>query len=207
MILLLTGIKHSGKTETAKYLTKNYGWIELTASSQIKQITKDIISKMYNMNTDLHDHENVNKDNYGFTVDNIEDDSMIQHVYDVSKIKVKTKFTYRQLQGWIAIQILHKYFGENVFMYNIVSDILKYGVSKNYVISDSRFDSNIEFLKDFAIKNKMKIKVISIDRYDMTKIDVSKRYLVSDKYIDLHISNKSSLEKLYKLIDETIKKL
>lgn len=182
MLIGILGKKRHGKDTISNYLIKNFDYIPLTLAKPLKECCKIL---------------------FGFNDDQLYGDK--KEIVDEY-----WKITPRQAYQFIGTDLFRKQMstlipniGNNLWVEIIkknIIDIQKNNINANIVVTDLRFQNEVDMIKNL---NGI---VIKVNRHTVTPLDEHE----SEKGIDLIINydylveNNSTIEQLYKKIDEVL---
>lgn len=183
MIILLSGLKQSGKDTIANYLVQKYNFTKYAFASPIKEVSRIL---------------------FGW---NEKDDEILKEVVDeqwgFSRRQFWQYFGTEWAQGELRNQFpsFDKNIGRCLWVKKFEQLFLQ-DTTKNYVISDFRFIHEYEILKKY---NPIAIKILrdSVVANDGHASETSFKILPCD-YI---IKNNNSVQDTYFQIDDIIKKI
>jgi hypothetical protein len=201
MIIGLSGFQGSGKDTIAEHLIKEYGFIRLTFASAVK----DIISIMFGWPRIKLE---------GLTK---EDRAWREEVdYWWSKTLKMPNLTPRYVMQYIATDVFRNHFHPDIWVKiveNEINKILAVSINKNIIISDCRFENEINMILRLGGKiiqvfrdppywvykyrdGEYPIAINNIHRSEIEWIRC---------YKDFEIDNDGNIEELYEKINNIIK--
>lgn len=181
MIIGFCGKKGSGKNFYANYLINNYNFKELSFAYPLKESLKLIL------NLNDSDVNGINKD----------------------KFNNKYQCYNRELLQWFGTDVFRESFN-NRFNYNgsVWVDWIKDIIIKNpdnYVITDVRFQNEIDMLHSF--NGKIINIVADYDTNDLTYNHKSENQILKYDYEIINLKNTLNTKQNYKIIDNIINNL
>lgn len=141
-IIGLVGYKNSGKDTIAQHLVNEYGYIQLSYASKLK----DIISILFGWSREMLEGNTPDSRLWRETVD----------PWWSEKLGVSS-FTPRKAMVLVATNALRDHFHEDIWVLALERELIKHQNS-NIVISDCRFPNEIDVIK------KANGKMIRVDR-------------------------------------------
>lgn len=194
-VILLSGWKRSGKGTVAEYLEERYGYQHLSIAEPLK----DLVAKKYGVPRDwLDDQSKKEQPLYWLPIRSADATSRAINAIFFSSSGGNIHWTPR------ALCILEGSIARTVNPYHWVDELvegIKDNPDRNYVISDVRYRSEVEYLK-VQLKN---CRVVRISREDtVDTLDASERDL-DDYPFDLTMENKGTREELYDKITATFR--
>ena len=185
-IILLSGLKRSGKDTVANYIQKTINYKHIKISSKMKECIK----LLFNLNDDdLEDKKEIINDTWSISTRKI-----MQFVgTDIFQFKIQELLPDIGRSFWIKSLINEEYNNiQNLYNYNIV-------------ISDIRFLHEINEIKKLNIPF-IHIRIINPSLCYEVDTHISENEFYQIPY-DYEIINDSSLEKLYSNINNLIKNI
>lgn len=192
-VILLSGWKRSGKGTVAEYLEERHGYQELSLAEPIK----DLVSRKYNIIRSALDDQ-TRKEAPIPTLPIVGSDSTTRGIQGVlggvlgeASIWYWTPRALCILEGSMARAVDPQFWTRE-----LVHRILQ-NPEQNYVVSDVRYRSEVEFFK----ARIPSCRVVRISReYTVDTLDASERDL--DEYpFDAMIQNRGTKEELYAAVD------
>jgi hypothetical protein len=202
-IVILSGWKGSGKDTVANFLSNELDYKRIAFADFLK----DIVARQYNIPRHYFD-DRILKESPLLSLPVCPRDSSGEHLSSLFLEEFRTKYGNKRIDNseqlyWTprALCIFEGSVKRTVSPdYWVLSAIKGISKNKNYVVSDSRFSSEINYIKN-NIKSHQVIAV-RVTRFDSVDTnDPSERDLDNYKF-DLTIQNRGSLSEL----QETIKK-
>jgi hypothetical protein len=184
MIIGICGNIGSGKDTIADYLVLRYGFNKIFFSDALKQITSIITGWSYDY---------LNGSNEQFRKDR---ETIIHPIY---------KKTGRELLQYIGTDVFRDHFDKNIWVNIVKQYIEKNKYTKNIVISDCRFENEINMIKEFDIVNN--VFFINVERNQNTITNHKTEGLKVNGNNVYNIDNSYSKDILYNNIDDLIKNI
>lgn len=179
MIIGLVGAKNSGKSTIAKYLENNYNFTELTFAEPLKKICHILSGIPMNI---------IDPQNYD---DRISRELITDSVWNM---------TGREWLQKIGTELFREHFDSDTWI-KLLQKKINNNHNNNIIISDCRFENEYKMIKN----NGGIILVIdrpNIKNNDLHISEISWKSFIKD---DIIIKNNSTLDDLYKKIDNFIK--
>lgn len=198
MIISISGLKGSGKDTLGSILISKYGFIKLSFAS----ILKDIISILFDWDRKLLD---------GLTKESRE----WRETKDIWwSNKLKMNITPRFVMEYFGTDLFRNHFNNDIWVTALEKQLYKYK-NKNIVITDTRFQNEIDMLKE---NGALFIKITRgklpewFEKYENCEIDKPEgihpsEYSWIGNNFDFHIKNNNTIKELEILIDNFLRYL
>ena len=185
MIIGLVGLKTSGKTTIANYLVSNYGFIEYSIATPLKEI-----AKIFGFQ-----HQDV----YGSE----EDKMKIHPILGISARTFLQKFGTEICREHMSMILPDMKMGKyGIIWIHLLQQFLNSNKNKNIVISDVRFEDEANTILEYS--NAL---LLYIERDNVLKTDTHKSELLFDKLSpSITIQNNTTINELFTKIDKVILK-
>lgn len=212
LILALSAWKGSGKDTIAKFLVENHNFIRIAFAD----VLKDMVSEQYGIDRDSLD-DPLKKESPILTmpVESKDNFSEMIQKFMIREFRDKNGDIAKGLElmpelYWTprALAILEgsvKRSAQSSYWVQRALSRAKYG--GRYVITDMRYRSELQQIKQHAQKTDQKVLSIRVERYDSSpSTDPSERDLDNTEF-DRYITNRSNLSDLQLLLNDLVKNL
>lgn len=208
-IIILAGKKQSGKSTVAKHLVQKYGYKELALATNLKKACVKLVKFFYDTKIKLKEFNRPSKDYDGVSLKHLFDEydgisvRFVERVERVKKVQKTDGFTYRELLQYVGTDILRNLFGNDIHTLAMLKNIIP---GEKYIISDCRFQDEIDTIASYCKLSKIKMTVLYINRAKEMDVFFEKDQHISEKLdiktINHKIYNSSTLEVLYSQVDK-----
>lgn len=134
-IVGFAGLIGSGKNTAADHLVKNYGWVNLSFASAVK----DTLSVIFQWDRGLLEGDTVEGRKWRESID----------TYWAQKLGIPN-FTPRYAMQHVATDLFRNHFNDNIWIYSLEKKILN--INSNIVVSDCRFLNEAAMIKNLGGK-------------------------------------------------------
>ena len=202
-IVLVCGKKRSGKSTLSKIFVTKYGYKEIALADNLKKVCQELIKFFYDMNININELHDKSKDFGGFSIRKYTKTCCsAKKLKRVINIKNDKTFTYRKLMQWLGTDILRHYFGDDIHINSILKDI---DPKSSYIISDCRFQNEVDIIKKYGISKDMKVKIIFIKRNTNLSGFEHKSEEVIITGEDIIIENNGPIKNLEEIVSKLLK--